>query len=89
MARRLELVSAKFLDSQGRETEIDPNATYSIITIDYLLNLASGRYSILQRGKNPTPLGLTLRDALMNYVKAETAAGRQIQGDSRYAVCER
>lgn len=81
-----ELISAKFLDSQGRETEIDPNATYSIVTIDYLLNLASGRYSILQRGKNPTPLGLTLRDALMNYVKAETAAGRQIQAtvDTRF-----
>ena len=83
---KAELVSAKFLDSQGRDTEIDPNATYSLITIDYLLNLASGRYSILQRGKNPTPLGLTLRDALMNYVKAETAAGRQIQAtvDTRF-----
>ena len=77
-AEKAELVSAKFLDGQGQETEIDPQGTYSIITIDYLLNLASGRYSILQRGKNPTPLGLTLRDALMNYVKAETAAGRQI-----------
>jgi 2',3'-cyclic-nucleotide 2'-phosphodiesterase (5'-nucleotidase family) len=77
-AEKAELVSAKFLDRQGKETEIDPQGTYSIITIDYLLNLASGRYSILQRGKNPTPLGLTLRDALMNYVKAETAAGRQI-----------
>lgn len=73
-----ELVSAKLVDNTGQETDIDPNATYSIVTIDYLLNLASGRYSILQRGKNPTPLGLTLRDAQMNYVKAETAAGRQI-----------
>lgn len=85
-AEKAELVSAKFLDRQGKETEIDPRGTYSIITIDYLLNLASGRYSILQRGKNPTPLGLTLRDALMNYVKAETAAGRQIHAtlDSRF-----
>ncbi len=76
---KAELVSAKFIDSQGQETEIDANATYSLITIDYLVNLASGRYSILQRGKNLTPLGLTLRDALMNYVKAETAAGRPIR----------
>ena len=85
-ADKAELVSAKFLDRQGKETEIDPQGTYSIITIDYLLNLASGRYSILQRGKNPTPLGLTLRDALMNYVKAETAAGRPIQAtlDTRF-----
>ena len=85
-ADKAELVSAKFVDRQGKETEIDPQGTYSIITIDYLLNLASGRYSILQRGKNPTPLGLTLRDALMSYVKAETAAGRQIQAtlDTRF-----
>ena len=83
---KAELVSAKFLDSQGQEAEIDPNETYSLITIDYLVNLASGRYSILQRGKNLTPLGLTLRDALMNYVKAETAAGRPIRAtvDTRF-----
>ena len=85
-ADKAELVSAKFVNRQGKETEIDPQGTYSIITIDYLLNLASGRYSILQSGKNPTPLGLTLRDALMSYVKAETAAGRQIQAtlDTRF-----
>lgn len=81
-----ELISAKLIESRGQESEIDPNATYSIVTIDYLLNLASGRYSILQRGKNPTPLGLTLRDAQMNYVKAEAAAGRSIHAklDTRF-----
>lgn len=85
-ADKAELVSAKFLDSRGQETEVDPRAKYSIVTIDYLLNLASGRYSVLQRGKNPTPLGITLRDALMNYVKAETAAGRPIHAtlDTRF-----
>lgn len=81
-----ELVSAKLIDGGGQETEIDPNAAYSLITIDYLVNLASGRYAILQRGKNLTPLGITLREALMNYVKAETAAGRPIRAtlDSRF-----
>lgn len=83
---KAELVGAKFIDSQGQETEIDPNAAYSLVTIDYLVNLASGRYSILQRGKNVTPLGITLRDALMNHVKAETAAGRPIHAalDNRF-----
>ena len=81
-----ELDSVKLLSAQGQESEIDPKATYSIVTIDYLLNLGSGRYSILQRGKNPTPLGITLRDAMMNYVKAETAAGRPIRAtiDGRF-----
>lgn len=81
-----ELISAKLVDSRGQETEIDPRATYSVVTIDYLLNLASGRYKILQDGKNPKPLGITLRDATMNYVKAETAAGRPIRAtlDTRF-----
>lgn len=78
---RPELVSARLLDSQGREMEIDPKATYSIVTIDYLLKLGSGRYSILQEGKNVRPLGVTIRDALMDHVKAETAAGRPIRAD--------
>ncbi|MFN2512074.1 MAG: 5'-nucleotidase C-terminal domain-containing protein [Pyrinomonadaceae bacterium] len=84
--KRPELVSARLLDHQGREMEIDPKATYSIVTIDYLLKLASGRYSILQEGKNVRPLGVTIRDALMDYVKAETAAGRTIKAtlDDRF-----
>jgi len=83
---RPELVSARLLDSQGREVEIDPKATYSVVTIDYLLKLGSGRYLILQEGKNVRPLGVTIRDALMDYVKAETAAGRPIKAalDDRF-----
>jgi 2',3'-cyclic-nucleotide 2'-phosphodiesterase (5'-nucleotidase family) len=85
---RPELVSARLLESQGREIEIDPKATYSIVTIDYLLKLASGRYSVLQEGKNVRPLGVTIRDALMDYVKAEAAAGRPIKAalDDRFVL---
>jgi 2',3'-cyclic-nucleotide 2'-phosphodiesterase (5'-nucleotidase family) len=85
---RPELVSASLLDSQGRETDIDPKATYTIVTIDYLVKLASGRYTILQEGKNVRPLGVTIRDALMDYVKAETDAGRSIKAslDNRFVL---
>ncbi len=68
--------------------EIDPKATYSIATIDYLLKLGSGRYSILQEAKNVRPLGVSIRDALMDYVKAETVAGRPIKAalDDRFVL---
>ena len=69
--------SAKLRDA-GREKVIDPNAMYTIVTIDYLYRVG-GRYGILQQGKNLKELGITLRDALMNYVKSETAAGRDIK----------
>ncbi len=70
----------------GAEKEIDPNATYTVVSIDYLMNRRSskpsateGDYSILREAKNIKPIGLTIRDAMINYVKSETAAGREIR----------
>jgi 2',3'-cyclic-nucleotide 2'-phosphodiesterase (5'-nucleotidase family) len=83
---RPEFISGKLVDANGKEQEIDQNQTYTIITIDYLMRLNSGAYAILQEGKNPRPLNVTLRDAVMNYVKSETAAGRAVRGvvDNRF-----
>ena len=68
--------------------EIDPKATYTIVTIDYLVNVGGDRYAVLREGKNLRPLGITVRDALMDYVKAETAAGRDIKPnpDERFVL---
>jgi len=83
---RPEFISGKLVDENGNEQEIDPNKTYTIVTIDYLLRLGSGSYAVLQEAKNPTPLNITIRDAVMNYVKSETGAGRVIRGavDKRF-----
>jgi len=83
---RAEFLSGKLLDESGQEQEIDPNKTYTIVTIDYLLNLNSGAYALLHEATSKTPLNLTLRQSIMDYVKAETAAGRNIQPrlDGRY-----
>ena len=84
--KQLELESAKFL-IDGAEKEIDPSATYTIICIDYLLNVTGGDYAtVLKKAKVAAPLGLTTRDAITNYVKGETAAGREIKStlDGRF-----
>jgi len=83
---RPELISATLVDETGKETAIDPTATYSVVTIDYLYGLSGGRYAILHEGKNVTPLGMTLRNALMNYIKSETAKGRRVRAsmDNRF-----
>jgi 2',3'-cyclic-nucleotide 2'-phosphodiesterase (5'-nucleotidase family) len=75
-----ELEGAKLreLDPPG-ERDIDPKATYTLVTIDYLYRVGGSTYGILQEGKNMKELGITLRDAIMNYVKSETAAGRDIK----------
>ena len=76
---KAEFISGKLVDSEGREQEIDPAKVYTIVTIDYLYNLNSGSYAILREAKKVTPLGVTVREAMMDYVKAQTAAGKAIQ----------
>ena len=76
---RAEFISGKLVDENGKEQEIDPEKTYTIVTIDYLLSLRSGNYAILQEAKSVTPLNVTIRDAILAYVKSETAAGRPIR----------
>src|SRR6266404_6078338 len=82
-----EMESARLRDSGG-EKEIDPNAMYTIVTIDYLYKVGGTKYGMLQQGKNMKELGITLRDALINYVKSETAAGREIKPrlDGRFVL---
>ena len=83
---RAEFISGKLLDARGKVQEIDPDKLYTIVTIDYLLRVGGGAYAILHEAKSQTPLNITLRDAVMNYVKSETAAGRPIRNtlDNRF-----
>jgi hypothetical protein len=86
--KKPELISATLVDSKGQEKDIDPNEIYSVATIDYLLNVEGGRYSTLKQGTNARLLGKTMRNALIDYVKSETAAGRPIRAraDSRFSL---
>lgn len=84
--KKMELENARFLIN-GLEKEIDPSAVYTVISIDYLLKVTGGDYgAVLREAKNTRPLGLTIRDAITDYVKAETAANREIKAtyDGRF-----
>lgn len=83
---RAEFISGKLVDEKGQEQEIDPQKIYTVITIDYLVRLGSGSYAIFQEAKSNKPLNITLRDAILDYVKSETAAGRPIRAvvDNRF-----
>jgi 2',3'-cyclic-nucleotide 2'-phosphodiesterase (5'-nucleotidase family) len=83
---RPEFLSGKLVDATGKEQEIDPQKTYTVVTIDYLLQVGGGAYAILKEAKSTTPLNITLRDAVLNYIKSETAAGRPIRSvlDDRF-----
>jgi 2',3'-cyclic-nucleotide 2'-phosphodiesterase (5'-nucleotidase family) len=77
---RNQLVSAR-LGNAGSEKEIDPNQTYTVVTIDYLYNVGGRRYGVLREGKNMHALGITLREAIIEYVKSQTAAGHTIKSN--------
>lgn len=90
--KKPELESARLL-IDGQEKEIDPAATYAVISIDYLwkrratkVSETEGDYSVLREAKNIKLLGITIRHALIQYVKRETAAGREIRSllDGRF-----
>jgi 2',3'-cyclic-nucleotide 2'-phosphodiesterase (5'-nucleotidase family) len=83
---RIEILATKLVDANGVEHEIDPNRFYTIVTIDYLYKLNSGSFAILREGKNFNEVGVTLRDAVIDYVKSENAAGRSIRAqlDNRF-----
>jgi 2',3'-cyclic-nucleotide 2'-phosphodiesterase (5'-nucleotidase family) len=82
-----ELESARLRTPAG-DKEIDPKAIYRIVTIDYLVNVGGDRSAVLRAGKNLQPVGVTLRDAMIAYVKSETAAGRAIKPnlDGRFSL---
>lgn len=85
--KRPQLEIARLLVN-GNEVEIDPAAIYTVISTDYLLRVTGGDYAVvLRKAKNIQPVGLTMRDALTQYVKAETVAGREIRStlDGRFA----
>jgi 2',3'-cyclic-nucleotide 2'-phosphodiesterase (5'-nucleotidase family) len=91
---RPQLQSARLL-VDGKEREIDAAATYKVICIDYLWKRNSvgvsdteGNYSILTQAHKIEPLGLTIRDAIIDYVKKETSAGHDIKPklDGRFVL---
>lgn len=85
---QFEFEAAKFLVN-GEEKDIDPAAVYTIISIDYLLNVTGSDYAVvLKQANNTRPLGITTRDAITAYVKSEAAAGRQIEStlDGRWVL---
>jgi 2',3'-cyclic-nucleotide 2'-phosphodiesterase (5'-nucleotidase family) len=86
--KKPEFISATLVDSEGHEKEIDPQAMYEIVTIDYLLKVEGGSHSMLQLGKDIETTGITLRDAVIYYVKSETAAGKSVRAkqDGRFSL---
>ena len=58
-----------------RGRAIDPKKIYTVATLDYLVN-RGGNYAVLKEARRNVPLNVTIRDALIEYLRRETARGR-------------
>jgi len=85
--KKNEAESIKLREVTG-ENEIDAARIYTVVTIDYIYNVGGARWGVFREGTNMKALGITLRESLMNYVKSETAAGRDIKPnlDGRFSL---
>lgn len=58
-----------------RGRDINPKKVYTVATLDYLVN-RGGNYAVLKEARRPIELGVTIRDALIEHLRRETARGR-------------
>jgi 2',3'-cyclic-nucleotide 2'-phosphodiesterase (5'-nucleotidase family) len=75
---RYEMLRLQLIGPAGELEEIDPARTYTIVTVDFVIN-RGGAYEFLKEIKDVHPLGVKIRDAVTAYVKAMTVAGRAIK----------
>jgi len=66
---------------------IEPHAIYRLATSDYLHQGGSG-YTMLAAARTAIPTGVTIRDALLTFIRREAAAGRAIVAptDERFRI---
>jgi 2',3'-cyclic-nucleotide 2'-phosphodiesterase (5'-nucleotidase family) len=77
-----EAVSLKLIGPNGTLEEIDPEQSYSVVTVDFVLT-RGGPYEFLQ-AIPARAIGLKIRDAVSAEVKAKAARGESVRaGDDR------
>lgn len=76
---RLEITKdGKLLSASVDGKSIDPDKTYEVATLDYLAEGNDKMVAFLKGQKKICPEGATMRDIFLEYVKQQTAAGKEI-----------
>lgn len=87
-ARLVISKAGKLLEATIGGEPIDDNKIYTVASIDYLADGNSGMDAFLQAVKRQCPQEATLRSLFLEYVREQTAAGKQITSslDGRITV---
>ncbi|SHE75692.1 5'-nucleotidase C-terminal domain-containing protein [Dysgonomonas macrotermitis] len=84
---RLVIKDGKLISATVKGKPVDPDKIYTIVTLDYLADGNDGMDAFKKATETIEP-GITLRDAMIDYVKQQTAAGKEITSvlDGRITV---
>ncbi|WP_221413123.1 5'-nucleotidase C-terminal domain-containing protein [Dysgonomonas sp. 521] len=84
---KLTIKDKKLADAKIDGKPIDNNKIYTIVTLDYLAE-GNDAMDALKNAESSTPIGLTLRDYILNYIRKETREGRDISSklDGRITI---
>jgi len=84
---RLIVKNKELTEAKVKNKPVDPDKIYTIITLDYLADGNDGMES-LKNAVEVKPLGITLRDVMLQYIQEETKQGRHITSklDNRITI---
>lgn len=84
---KLTIKDGKLKDAKVNGKEVEKDKIYTIITLDYLADGNDG-LEALKNAIEISDTGITLRDVMMNYIREQTAQGKEIvsQLDNRITI---
>ena len=65
------IVSVQVRDEKGKEKPLDLNATYRVVTNDFMMGGGDG-YAILEEGENQVDTGFLLSDVVIDYIRNQS-----------------
>lgn len=84
---KLQIKNGELLEAKVKNKEVDPEKIYTVVTLDYLADGNDGMEA-LKNAVESKPMGITLRDVMLKYIKKETGRGTHITSelDNRIVV---
>ncbi|MGG6293152.1 bifunctional metallophosphatase/5'-nucleotidase [Leptolyngbya sp. AN02str] len=77
------ITALRLIDSTGRMRLLRPDATYRVVTNNFMLNGGDG-YSVFTEGQNPYTSGFDMADSVIDYISTNSPIELQPDGRIRY-----
>jgi 5'-nucleotidase len=72
------IVEVQIRDQKGNEKPLDLNATYRVVTNDFMMGGGDG-YEIFKEGENQVDTGFLLSDVVIDYIRNQSPLNLQAE----------